>query len=260
MLKRRSKRQGSTPTLTFSHSFGRLSWALLASAMAGLAIAFLSVGAAAKTLVIHSTGPSAKAYPPGRMLDEKKVIVLRSGDRLTLLDERGTRVLKGPSSVMLDDKSKPVGITWENLVGSTRLPTAGGVRSLGSQAGSTQAMPRPKTDQDRLWDVDPTVAGDWCVADQKAVWLWRRDISSEWKMTLEGENKIVAVAWPRGQHRVAWPKNLLVKSNSRVTAYMPNQPKRELVLHTIALGQNAMDLGHALADSGCFQQLSVLID
>ena len=260
MLRQHSKRQGSTPTLKFGPPSKSLSWPRFASAIAGLGIAFLSVGADAKTLVIHSTGPSAKAYPAGRVLDERKAIVLESGDRLTLLDEKGTRVLKGPSSVMPDGKGKPVGITWENLVGSTRLRTAGGVRSLKPQAGSIQPIPRPKTDQDQLWDVDPTVAGDWCVADPKAVRLWRRDISSEWKITLEGENRLVAIIWPRGQHRVAWPKNLLVKSNSRVTAYMPNQPKRELVLHTIALGQNALDLGRTLADSGCLQQISVLID
>ena len=111
LLRQPSKRQGSTPPLKFGPPSGSLSWARFASAMAGLGIAFLSVGVDAKTLVIHSTGPSAKAYPAGRMLDQSKAIVLESGDRLTLLDEKGTRVLKGPSSVMPDGKGKPVGIT-----------------------------------------------------------------------------------------------------------------------------------------------------
>lgn len=49
-----------------------------------------------QVVVIRATGPSAATYPPGKRIKSSEKLVLRTGDRLVLLDSRGTRTLTGP--------------------------------------------------------------------------------------------------------------------------------------------------------------------
>ncbi len=54
---------------------------------------------AARTIILNARGPSASAYPAGKTLSEPFSVTLRQGDTLTLLDGRGTTVLKGPTTI-----------------------------------------------------------------------------------------------------------------------------------------------------------------
>src|SRR5687767_8423130 len=75
--------------------------ALLAGVAAAAALAAAGV-AHAQGVVVRSTGPSAAQYPQGKRLPANAKVTLRSGDRLTVLDKAGTRVLSGPGSFTLD--------------------------------------------------------------------------------------------------------------------------------------------------------------
>lgn len=232
--------------------------ALSVGVLFGMLIAAGTLEANARTLVIHATGPTAKSYPPGRVLDEKIEIFLKQGDRLTLLDDQGTRQLRGPAIVRLDARVKPLAFDWENLVGSNRRRTSGGVRSLGG-SGSSEAVAQPQTMQNRLWQIDPTVSGDWCILDDKTVSFWRSDTSVDWKLDIEGGSKLASVVWPRGRDTMDWPKAVPIKTNLKYTIYMSNRPKREVSFHKIVLGGSALALGQSLAANRCYQQLSVLL-
>ena len=216
--------------------------------------------ASARTLVLHSTGPSAKSYPPGQILDQSKELVLKAGDKLTLLDERGTRQLKGPTILRGQTNVEPRRLNWESLVGSARRQKTGGVRSLKNSLDNSDTVPRPQTSQDHLWDIDPTVPGSWCLVDFKSIRFWRSDPAQEWKMTIEGETRIASLVWPRGRATVEWPNSLPHKPNAKYTIYMPNQPKRLVRLYKIVLGENASELGQSFAANACYQQLSMLLD
>ena len=59
---------------------------------------FVAGATLAETIVVKSVGPSARAYPPGKSIADNSKVALKAGDSLTILDGRGTRVLKGPGS------------------------------------------------------------------------------------------------------------------------------------------------------------------
>ena len=75
-------------------------------------------------LVAQSVGPSAWIFPPGTKLEAGKPLVLKSGDRLTLVDGKGTRQLLGPGEVLLvADETTPSESRFKLLVRSLRLVT-----------------------------------------------------------------------------------------------------------------------------------------
>src|SRR3546814_19025400 len=64
-------------------------------ALAGC-VAGLGAQAAAETMVVRATGPSAATYQPGSKLADGGSLALKAGDGVTLLDARGTRTRRGP--------------------------------------------------------------------------------------------------------------------------------------------------------------------
>ena len=79
-----------------------MSWDPSKSGLARLALVTLLVTgaatAAANVLVVRSSGPSAKGYPPGKSLPDNARIALRSGDTLVVLSGSGTRTFRGPGN------------------------------------------------------------------------------------------------------------------------------------------------------------------
>jgi len=58
--------------------------------------------AMAQSRVVRSTGPSAAQYPTGKKIAANGTIRLQRGDRVTVLDKSGTRVLTGPGTFSLN--------------------------------------------------------------------------------------------------------------------------------------------------------------
>ena len=65
---------------------------------AAVAIAFGATAGVANVVVVKSLGPSAKAYPPGKMLPESAKISLQGGDVVTLLGPGSAQTLRGPGN------------------------------------------------------------------------------------------------------------------------------------------------------------------
>ena len=68
----------------------------LAALFLGAALMATAGTAAAETLVVRASGPSAGSFSPGKKLPDGGSVTLKAGDVLTLLDGRGTRTLRGP--------------------------------------------------------------------------------------------------------------------------------------------------------------------
>ncbi|HKR25594.1 MAG TPA: hypothetical protein VJS15_10065, partial [Allosphingosinicella sp.] len=59
--------------------------------------------AAARVIVVASTGPAARAYPMGKSLPDDVAIRLRQRESVTILGRAGTRVFRGPGTFRPSD-------------------------------------------------------------------------------------------------------------------------------------------------------------
>lgn len=117
-------------------------------------------------VVVASSGPSAKDYPVGHKIAPTERIVLKAGDTLTVLDEKGTRVLRGGGSFTLSASSgQDKSGTFALL---TRQRSAQRVRTGAVRGEVSAAVTRPN-----LWYVDVRQSGAMCLADSAEVRLWR---------------------------------------------------------------------------------------
>jgi len=127
-----------------------------------LLVAVGAVGAAAaagaaqaQSIVVRSSGPSATAYPQGKKLAANARVSLKAGDKLTVLDKAGTRVLAGPGSYTLDGAvardagavSRVAGV----MTGGAARTRTGAVRGVGSIRSAPLAA---AAGPDSVWYVD----------------------------------------------------------------------------------------------------------
>lgn len=145
-----------------SHRFAR-------AALGGFtAAALLALPASAIAgIVVASSGPSAKTYPPGTKLPDNARITLQAADRVTILDKRGTRVLSGAGTHTVGSASGPS--RTSTFVALTTQRSASRVRTGAVRASGPDGKPlRPN-----LWYVDVTSPGPVCVLDPAEVRAWR---------------------------------------------------------------------------------------
>ena len=153
----------------------------------------------ADILVVRSSGPSARSYPPGRRLPESARLVLRAGDQLIVLDGRGTRIIRGPGSF------------------TAGAPTAGRIASAAPAAdrrariGAVRGLETGELRPPSIWHVDVARSSNVCVADSSKVTLWRADPGEAATLSIAGANgRTKRLPWPRGSSTLAWPSDLAV--------------------------------------------------
>ena len=82
---------------------GRLA---LTAAAAIMAVAVVGT-AAAQSMVVRSTGPSASKYPTGAKLKASDKLTLAAGDKVVLMQAGKTRTLSGPAPLAPAARSRP---------------------------------------------------------------------------------------------------------------------------------------------------------
>lgn len=196
---------------------------VMAGALA-LTATMVALPAAAETIVIRASGPSAKSYPPGRKLADSGSVALKAGDVVTLLDARGTRTLRGPGNfgvVAAASMGGASATTLAALLDTKRVRRArtGAVRGV---IGDTVPGPvrRPN-----LWLVDLAQPGTVCVADPATVRLWRPNASAAATVTASGGGASVPVAFGAGEAMAAWPAALPVKEGASYRLSWAGQAK-----------------------------------
>jgi hypothetical protein len=225
----------------------------------GLAASLLLLPAIAEAdvLVVRAVGPSAGAYPAGRTLPDNAKLTLRTGDQITLLDDRGTRSLRGPGSFAAAGGAAAQGGTaLAALVGqrSERRARIGAVRNV--TADETPASTR----RPNIFVVDVGQTGATCLADPKSVTLWRSETNAVGTTTVTGSAGASArLNWGRGQSTQAWPAALPVTDGASYQFAGPGKTAtvRLKLLKTQPSGLR--DMASMLIAADCKAQLDALI-
>lgn len=210
-------------------------------AAAGLSMAG---GALAKSLVVKSAGPSAKAYPPGKQLPETAKLELRAGDTVTLLGPASTRTIRGPGTFS-------AGGGDSGSLSANRRARFGALRS-----GEVAVNPSP-------WNLDVSRDGKACVAAAQQPTLWRPSSTDPVTLTVTGEGgRSAEVQWAAGKSTAKWPSQLPVEDGAQYQLQMEGASSVTRVeIVTLAGGapEDVQEAAKALIDHGCDGQLQVLV-
>ena len=119
--------------------------------------------AAAQSMVVRSTGPSASKYPTGTKLKASDKLTLVAGDRVVLIQGGKTRTLAGPGSFNAGgtvQASQSTGATVARMLASGPQGRARGGFTRGDTAGAPLAEVRaPKIEQGERSETVAFVAG-----------------------------------------------------------------------------------------------------
>lgn len=218
------------------------------------AVALSATAAAANVLVVRSSGPSAKSYPPGQSLAPNARVTLRQGDTIVLLDRRGTRTVRGPASFAAGAAAQ---VTTR---GALTVNNNGRIGRVGASRG-TPEQPRSPS----IWHVDVSRSATVCVPGASNVMLWRptatRTISLEIAPAMMGGTPRT-IAWSAGEATLAWPSDLRIANDAEyrlsVAGVALLTRLRFRVLPAAPSGIEAT--AAALIRNGCQAQLDLLID
>jgi hypothetical protein len=179
----------------------------LAAAAAAMALAVAGT-AAAQSMVVRSTGPSASKYPTGTKLKSSEKVILVAGDRIVLIQGGKTRTLSGPgtySSGGTVQASQTTGTTVARMLASGSQGRARGGFTRGDPGGPPPADIRAPN----LWLLDYREGGTFCVADPATLMLWRPHMGSDELVKIEQGGKSETVAFVSGANYRKWPLDIM---------------------------------------------------
>lgn len=234
--------------------------ALLAgvAAMSTLAVA----GAAyAQAVVVRSTGPSAAQYPQGKKIPAGSSVSLRAGDRVTVIDKAGSRVLAGPGSFPITGQVNRDGggsaIAGLMSRGGGSRSRTGAVRGAPGAAPVVTTAPSP----DSVWYIDVSKGGTYCVADPAGLVLWRPNREEEGTGRLLAQDGTLAdVTWKRGNALKLWPATTLPVIDGQTYSFShPVGPTVKITTRLIGdVPADEIETAGLLAEKGCTAQLDLL--
>jgi len=231
-----------------------MSWARISVLATALAAA-VAPGVAAAAIVVASSGPSARNFPVGKKLEDNATVVLQAGDTVTVLDARGTRVLRGAGSISLA-KSGGAAAT-ATFAALTRQRSSARVRT-GAVRGETTGAP---VRSPNLWYVDVAKSGTACVIDPASVRLWRAAPAKAANYTISGGAGSAAVGFAAGAMVAPWDAARLPVSDGASYVLVDSSGKQVSRI-TIALLASAPATPEATAaaliEKGCQAQLDLL--
>lgn len=235
----------------------------------GLALAAgISTAAAAQSLVVRSTGPSAAKYPAGTKMKAADKITLVAGDRVIVLDKGTTRTLSGPGSFSASGKVGTVQTTGTTL---TRFISAqGSGRSRGGFTrgpGDEGVVDPAKLRSPNLWVLDFRRGGTFCVADPVRLLAWRADSSADALLKIEsGEGAAKqdgTLAFLADNANRRWPTELVDIAPNRdykLSGAGLAAPVTVRFAMLDALPDTVDGVAAALSAKGCTGQLDQLVD
>lgn len=238
-----------------------MSWGPSKMKLRHLAIAALAAttatAAAAETLVVRASGPSARDYPAGKSIADNARITLQANDMLVVLDKRGTRTLRGPGTFTPGgpaQASNRSAIASAATAGRSRRARIGAVRG-----GTTAAVRSPS-----LMHVDVAKSSNICVDNPRNVTLWRADASKpvELTVTRAGDGASRKLNWAKGQTTIGWPADLAVSDGADYRlSWAGAATPTSLKFRTLsAWPADAEAIASSLIQNGCDAQLDLLIE
>jgi hypothetical protein len=234
-----------------------LSWTNALKISATVIALTAASAALAGTLVIRSSGPSAKAFPVGKSLPDGQRVSLKAGDTLVLLDPKGTRTLSGAGNFDIGSNARGTATAsaFTALIGNsgTRQVRTGAVR--GTNIGPARVA--------SLWYVDMSKSGTVCLKDMTRATLWRADMSSPVTMTLTYNGKSVPLAFSTGQAVKTWPVAdvpLTAGGEYRISGPGLATPTTIRLASFATTSEVADDVARGLIGQGCMAQLDALVE
>lgn len=178
----------------------------LAAATAVIAMAIVGT-AAAQSMVVRSTGPSASKYPTGAKLKSTDKLTLVSGDKVVLMQAGKTRTLSGPGTFGASgtiQASQSMSGTVARMLAKGPTTRSRGWFSRGPNDPAPVDARAPN-----LWLLDYREAGTFCVADPATLMLWRPNMEGDTALEIEGAGKKATVALVDGANFRKWPTDAL---------------------------------------------------
>ena len=215
------------------------------SIAAGTACLTIATPALSKAVVVRSTGPSAKTYPPGKALPDSAKISLKPGDSVTVLGPNSTKTLRGPGTFPASSASAD-GLA----MAAARRTRFGAMRS-----GDLALNPSP-------WNLDISQSGTLCLAKGSALKMWRPSSDDAAQLTITpASGKSATVKWAAGKSTADWPATLAISEGVDYQLAVKDGPSPETVRFAMmpAIPVDAVDTAEALIQRGCQNQLDVLV-
>jgi hypothetical protein len=228
---------------------------IAAALAAGAALAFVPAALQAAGVVVATSGPSAGKYPVGRKVADDERIVLAPGDTLTVLDGRGTRILKGAGTYTLSQQAGPSKSGAFALL--TRERAAQRMRTGAVRGDVEGPVTRPN-----LWYVDVSGSGATCVPKSDEIRLWRPTSAGDVTYTIKPSdgNATAQVVFHEGEMLSPWDgKALPVSDGSSFVITQPGAAERTVTFKMLDAVPSEPDaLAEELISHGCTAQLEVL--
>jgi hypothetical protein len=230
------------------------------TAAAAIAAVAIAGTAAAQSMVVRSTGPSAAKYPAGTKLKSNDKLTLASGDKIVLMQAGKTRTLSGPGTfgatgTVAASQSLGGNVTRMLAKGTTMRSRGGFSRGDVPATGDVRAP--------NLWLLDYREAGTFCVLDPAVLMLWRPNMEGDTALEIESAGKKTTVAIVDGANFRKWPTDVLpvqYGTDYRLSGGGLAKP----VTVRFAAVENAPDTVEGSIDmlmgKGCSPQLNRLVD
>ncbi|OHD05293.1 hypothetical protein [Sphingopyxis sp. RIFCSPHIGHO2_12_FULL_65_19] len=230
------------------------------AAAAMMAVAVVGT-AAAQSMVVRSTGPSAAKYPTGAKLKAADKLTLVAGDKVVLMQAGKTRTLSGPGTfgatgTVQASQSLGTNVTRMLAKGPTTRSRGGFSRGPNDPIPADARAPN-------LWLLDYREAGTFCVADPATLMLWRPNMEGDTALEIESAGRKATVAIVDGANFRKWPTDTLpvqYGTDYRLSGGGLAQP----VTVRFTPVENAPDTVEASIDmlmtKGCSPQLNRLVD
>lgn len=227
----------------------------LGAAGLALAAAWLASAPVEAATVVAARGPSAAKYPVGRKLEADGQVALAAGDTVTLLDERGTRILRGPGTFPVAQAGG--GSRQSVFQALVRDRTTVRVRTGSVRNGPNGEPPRSPN----LWYVDISRPGTYCIADTANLRLWRPSMGEAMTLTLKDAKASKAVTFAKGEMIAAWDIAALPIKPGAAYEMRGSDDKSLGKLGFKLVGpvpQGAEATAALLIEQGCTEQLDLL--
>ncbi|WP_338424592.1 hypothetical protein [Sphingopyxis kveilinensis] len=232
------------------------------TATAAIAAVAMVGTAAAQSMVVRSTGPSAAKYPTGAKLKASDRVTLVAGDRVVLMQSGKTRTLSGPGTFSATGNVQASQSLGSNV--SRMLAKGPTVRSRGGfSRGDPVEAPPAETRAPNLWLLDYRQGGTFCVADPATLLLWRPNMEGDTALEIESDGKKATVAIVAGANFRKWPTDALPVQygvDYRISGGGVPQPVTVRFAAMEAVPDTAEASVDMLMAKGCAPQLDRLVD
>ena len=196
--------------------------AALGLAVLAAAPALAVQGSAQGPVVLRARGQVSKEVVIGKPLPTAKMLTLRAGDVLMLLDGKGVRTLAGPGT----------------LVGGM-FTRSGPAPTSRDRIGGTRGSGRPRIAASRslpvsAWVVDLASTSAVCLPDDRQLVLWR-PAGAAASVDVQGTaGAPQRIEWASDAQQTAWPQDLPTDPGTRYRLITPGSADaRELSFRSL---------------------------